>query len=220
MSAKKDALVNIGGFLAFRDEARYDKCLPYGILFEGYSTYGGLAGRDLEAMARGLREGVDEDYLRARTEQVRRLGESLARAGVPILKPIGGHAVYIDAARFLPHVPWHEFPGHALACALYLASGVRAVEVGSLMAGRDPSTGRNRRSRMELMRLAVPRRTYTDNHMDYVADAVTALFERREEIAGVELAREAPVLRHFTSTFRPLSSRGSRRAGGTGEVTT
>ncbi len=219
MSAKKDALVNIGGFLAFREEGPYAKCLPYGILFEGYSTYGGLAGRDLEAMARGLREGVDESYLRARTHQVRLLGKRLVRAGVPVLKPTGGHAVYVDAARFLPHIPWNEFPGHALACALYLSSGVRAVEIGSLMAGRDPSTGGNRRARMELMRLAVPRRTYTDNHMEYVADAVLRLFERREEISGVEFASEAPVLRHFSSTFRPIVSRGSRRSAGKGEVT-
>jgi tryptophanase len=212
MSAKKDALVNIGGFLAFRDSAPYEKCLPFEILFEGYSTYGGLAGRDLEAMARGLREGVDDEYLRARVDQVRRLGERLDRAGVPVLKPIGGHAVYIDAARFLPHVPWDEFPGHALSCALYLASGVRAVEIGSLMAGRDPATGRNRRARMELMRLAVPRRTYTDNHLDYVADAVAGLFERREQIAGVEFASEAPVLRHFASTFGWVGAQGARRA--------
>jgi tryptophanase len=218
MSAKKDALVNIGGFLAFRDKEPFDRCVPYGILFEGYTTYGGLAGRDLEAMARGLREGVDDDYLQARTEQVRRLGERLARAGVPVLKPIGGHAVYIDAARFLPHIPWDEFPGHALACALYLSAGVRAVEIGSLMAGRDPATGRNRRARMELLRLAVPRRTFTDNHMDYVGDAVEVLFERRDEIVGMEFASEAPVLRHFSSTFRPKAPHAPSRTSDKGRV--
>ena len=217
MSAKKDGLVNIGGFLAFRDGEMYEKCLPFGILFEGYATYGGLAGRDLEAMARGLREGVDEAYLKSRTGQVRYLGERLQAVGVPVLVPIGGHAVYLDALRFLPQVPWYEFPGHALACALYLEAGVRAVEIGSLMAARDPETHQNRRARMELMRLALPRRMYTDNHIDYVVQALTALFARREEIPGVELVREAPVLRHFTSTFRPAEHRKSK-AGATGSV--
>jgi tryptophanase len=218
MSAKKDALVNIGGFLAFRDEATYDKCVPFEILFEGYRTYGGLAARDLEAMARGLKEGVDEEYLRARTDQVHRLGQLLDRAGVPVLKPTGGHAVYFDAARFLPHVPWNEFPAHALACALYLSSGIRAVEIGSLMAGRDPTTGANRRTRMELMRLAVPRRTYTDKHLEFVALAITRLYEQRADIHGVEFASEAAVLRHFSSTFRLTGSRGPRPESGKGEV--
>ncbi|HKZ58448.1 MAG TPA: tryptophanase [Candidatus Thermoplasmatota archaeon] len=217
MSAKKDGLVNIGGFLAFRDGEMYEKCLPFGILFEGYATYGGLAGRDLEAMARGLREGVDEAYLKSRTDQVRYLGERLQAAGVPVLVPVGGHAVYVDAGRFLPHVPWYEFPGHALACALYLESGVRAVEIGSLMAARDPETHENRQARMELMRLALPRRMYTDNHIDYVVQALAALYARREEVAGVELVREAPVLRHFTSSFRPVL-RGKSAGGSASPV--
>ena len=203
MSAKKDALVNIGGFLAFRERPLYDLCLPYGILFEGFSTYGGLAGRDLEAMARGLKEGVDDEYLAARVGQVERLGDLIAHAGVPIMRPVGGHAVYVDAARFLEHVPWDQFPGQALACELYLSCGVRGVEVGSLMAGRDPATGKQRRARMELLRLAVPRRMYTDNHLEYVADALAVLYARREEISGLRFEREAAVLPHFTSTFAP-----------------
>jgi tryptophanase len=204
MSAKKDALVNIGGLLGFRERPLFDRCRPYGILFEGFSTYGGLAGRDLEAMARGLREGVDDEYLAARVRQVQRLGELLERAGVPILRPVGGHAVYVDAARFLPHIPWNEFPGHALACALYLSSGVRGVEVGSLMAGSDPVSGKQRRARLELFRLAVPRRVYTDNHLEYAADAVIELHERRDEVEGMRFEEQAPVLPHFISTFRPV----------------
>ena len=201
MSAKKDALANIGGFLAFRDRAAYDACVPYAILFEGYPTYGGLAGRDLEAIARGLKEGVDDAYLASRVGQVQRLGDMLEQGGVPILRPVGGHAVYVDAARFLPHLAWDEFPGHALACALYLEAGVRAVEVGSLMAGRDPVTGAHRRARMELLRLALPRRTYTDNHIEYVAGALVDLLSRRDEVVGVGFKREAEVLPHFTSSF-------------------
>ena len=203
MSAKKDALVNIGGFLAFRDRSLYTECLPHAILFEGYPTYGGLAGRDMEAIARGLKEGVDDEYLASRVRQVARLGELLEEGGVPILRPVGGHAVYVDAARFLPHVPWNQFPGHALACALYLASGVRGVEVGSLMAGRDPATGNQRRARLELMRLALPRRVYTDNHIEYVAQALVDLHERAAEVVGMEMERETTVLPHFSSGFRP-----------------
>lgn len=204
MSAKKDALVNIGGFLAFRRKDLYKACVPFGILYEGYTTYGGLSGRDLEAMARGLREGIDDDYLAARVGQVQRFGRALARAGIPLLKPIGGHGVYIDAARFLPHIPWSQFPGHALACALYLASGVRGVEIGSLMAGRDPVSGQQRQARMELFRLAVPRRMYTDNHLDYVVSALVDLYERRHEVPGFAFEEESPVLPHFVSRFRPV----------------
>ena len=204
MSAKKDALVNIGGFLALRDQALYDKVAPFAVLFEGFLTYGGLAGRDLEAMAVGLEEGVDEDHLAHRIGQVHALGRSLAEAGVPVLTPFGGHAIYVDAAAFLPHLPREELPGQALVSELYLEGGVRAVEVGTVMAGRDPETGENRYPALELVRLAVPRRTYTQAHLEHVAQTVKAVFARREKVRGLAFERETPILRHFTSTFRPL----------------
>jgi tryptophanase len=203
MSAKKDGLANIGGFLALRDEALARKIKERLVLYEGFETYGGLAGRDLEAVAIGLSEVVDEHYLAHRIEQVAHLGERLRERGIPVLVPFGGHAVYVDAGAFLPHVPREEFPGQALAVALYLDSGVRSVEIGSVMFG-------NIHPQHELLRLAVPRRVYMTEHLDFVADSLARLFERRDEIGGFEFEYQADVLRHFTARFRP--SRGSRAA--------
>jgi tryptophanase len=210
MSAKKDGLANIGGFLAVRDEALARKIKERLVLYEGFETYGGLAGRDLEAVAIGLSEVVDEHYLAHRIEQVAHLGERLRARGVPVLVPFGGHAVYVDAGAFLPHVPRDEFPGQALAVALYLESGVRSVEIGSVMFGRKDGDGKPIHPEHELVRLAVPRRVYMTEHLDFVADSLARLWERRDEIAGFEFEYQADVLRHFTARFRP--ARGSRAA--------
>lgn len=200
MSAKKDGLVNIGGFLGMNDDQLCEKVSNLLILVEGFTTYGGLAGRDLEAIARGLEEVLEEDYLRFRVGQVRYLGEMLDKAGVPILKPVGGHAVYVNAREFLPHIPPAQFPGQALVVALYREFGIRAVEIGSLMfAEKDPVTGEERHPPLELVRLAVPRRVYTTMHMNYVAEALISLYQRRESIKGLRLVYEAPMLRHFTA---------------------
>lgn len=200
MSAKKDGLVNIGGFLGMNDDQLCEKVSNLLILVEGFTTYGGLAGRDLEAIARGLEEVLEEDYLRFRVGQVRYLGEMLDKAGVPILKPVGGHAVYVNAREFLPHIPPAQFPGQALVVALYREFGIRAVEIGSLMfAEKDPVTGEERHPPLELVRLAVPRRVYTTMHMNYVAEALISLYQRRESIRGLRLVYEAPMLRHFTA---------------------
>jgi tyrosine phenol-lyase len=203
-SGKKDALVNIGGFAAFRDEGVYEQAASWGILFEGFPTYGGLAGRDLEAMAQGLREVTDEAYLAWRVGQVQWLGERMLAAGTPIVEPVGGHAVFLDALRFLPHLPRTAYPGQALACALYEEGGVRGVEIGAVMAGRDPLSGAERFPRLELVRLAVPRRVYTQSHMTVVGDTVAAAWGRRDAITGLRMTYEAPVLRHFTARFEPL----------------
>ncbi|MDG6225257.1 MAG: tryptophanase [Candidatus Thermoplasmatota archaeon] len=202
MSAKKDAIVNIGGFVATRDPDIYDKIKNYGILFEGFVTYGGLAGRDLEAMAVGMYEGIEESYLAYRIGQVRYLAERLKEAGMPVLWPPGGHAVYLDMKRFLPNIPPDRFPGMAFCAHLYLGSGVRGVEIGTLLNGRDPKTGQNRPAKLELVRLTIPRRVYTFRHMDYVVEAVKKVWSMRDEIKGFELVHEPPVLRHFTARFR------------------
>jgi len=198
MSAKKDGLVNIGGFVASNDEALATKITNMLILIEGFPTYGGLAGRDLEAMAQGLEEVLDERYLEHRIRQVREFGEALVARGVPIIRPIGGHAVYLDAKRFLPHIPQHEFPAQALTCALYLEGGIRGVEIGGLMFEAD-----GKWPELELVRLAVPRRVYTKSHLDYVAEVCGTLYERRTEIVGLRITYEAPVLRHFTARLEP-----------------
>ncbi len=205
MSAKKDGLVNIGGFLALNDDAWAEKVTHLLILVEGFPTYGGLAGRDLEAVARGLREVLDEDYLRFRIGQVRYLGQLLDEAGVPIVKPVGGHAVYIDAKRFLPHIPQAQFPGQALVVALYREYGIRAVEIGSLMfAKKDPETGQELYPDLELVRLAIPRRVYTTMHMNYVAESIIELYRRRDKIRGLRIVYEAPMLRHFTARLEEI----------------
>ena len=205
MSAKKDAIANIGGFVAVReDEEFFRRLQARGIVFEGFPTYGGLAGRDLEAIAVGLREVLAEDYLRFRIEQVAYLGEALAAAGAAVLRPFGGHAVYLDAGAMLPDIPAAEFPGQALTCALYLAAGVRAVEIGSVMAGRDPETGENRHPPLELVRLAVPRRVYTSRQLELAAEAAAEVTADPGAVRGLEIVSEAPVLRHFTARFRPV----------------
>ncbi len=202
MSAKKDALVNIGGFLCTNDDvlARQEKELL--ILTEGFPTYGGLAGRDLEAMAQGLKEILEEDYLQYRLASTRYLGERIAAAGVPIMQPPGGHAIYIDAAAMLPHIPPLQYPGQALTCELYLEGGIRGVEIGSVMfASKDPETGEEVPAPMELVRLAIPRRVYTQSHIDYVIEVIEALHQRRESIRGMRIVEEAPFLRHFSARF-------------------
>ncbi len=204
MSGKKDCLVNIGGFLALNDEDLFQKAKQLVVLFEGMPSYGGLAGRDMEAMARGMRESVDYYYIKHRIEQVRYLGEKLDAAGVPIVKPIGGHAVFLDAKRFLPHIPQDQFPAQALAAALYVISGVRSMERGIISAGRDAKTGNHHYPKLELVRLTIPRRVYTYAHMDVVADAVIELYNNRDKITGLEMVYEPPVLRFFTARFKPL----------------
>jgi tryptophanase len=206
MSAKKDALVNIGGFIAINDSDLAGRLSNALILMEGFVTYGGLAGRDLEAMARGLEEVLDERYLEHRVGQVRRFGERLLAAGVPILQPVGGHAVYLDAKRFLPHVPQHHYPAQALTCALYLEGGVRAVEIGGLMFGApDEKTGEMRWPALELVRLAIPRRVYTDDHLAYVAGVCAKLYRERDRLRGLKVVKRAPVLPHFTARLEPLA---------------
>jgi tryptophanase len=204
MSAKKDAIANIGGFAAIReDEVFFKRLQARGIVFEGFPTYGGLAGRDLEAIAVGLREVLGEDYLRHRIEQVAYLGAVLEERGAAILKPVGGHAVYLNAGRMLPDIPAAQFPAQALTCALYLAGGVRGVEIGSVMAGRDPATGENRVAPLELVRLAVPRRVYSSRQLEQAGDATAEVVADPGAVRGLEMTNEAPVLRHFTARFRP-----------------
>ncbi len=204
MSAKKDALVNIGGFLALDDDDLAMQCRSVLILTEGFPTYGGLAGRDLEAIAQGLDEILDPDYMRYRIRSVEFLGERLIQAGVPIFEPPGGHAIYLDAKRFLPHIPAERFPGQALMAALYLEGGVRSCEIGSVMFGRYDSDGRFIGAANELVRLAIPRRVYTQSHIEYLIEVIVEVFQHREEVRGLRFAYEAPVLRHFMSTFTPV----------------
>lgn len=209
MSAKKDGLANIGGFLATNDERLATQERNLLILTEGFPTYGGLAGRDLDAIAVGLREALDEDYLLYRIRSTTYLGEHISKAGVPIVQPPGGHAIYIDAAAFFPQVPPRELPGQALVVELYREAGIRAVEIGSVMFGkRNPETGEEIPGPMELVRLAIPRRVYTQSHIDYVVEAILQVWPRRETVAGYRFTEQAPVLRHFTARFEPLVGRG------------
>jgi tryptophanase len=201
MSAKKDGIVNMGGFLALNDDALTAKARNLLIMTEGFPTYGGLAGRDLEAIAQGLDEVVDEHYLRYRIRSVEYLGERLTGAGVPILQPPGGHAIYLNAKRFLPHIPIEQYPGQSLVVELYRRGGIRSVEIGSVMFGKYDGNGTLIPSRMELVRLAIPRRVYTQSHIDYVIEVVIETFQHRDELKGYRIIEEAPTLRHFTLKF-------------------
>jgi len=203
MSAKKDGLANIGGWLAVDDDGLAERCRNLLILTEGFPTYGGLAGRDLEAIAQGLSEVVQEDYLHYRIRSTAYLGEALDRAGVPVVKPIGGHAVYIDARSLLPHIPPLAYPGQALAVALYREGGIRGCEIGTVMFGRHPD-GSETAAAMDLVRLAIPRRTYTQSHIDYVIEVVRWVAERAGDLRGLRMTEEPPQLRHFTARFQPL----------------
>jgi len=199
MSSKKDAIVNMGGFIAMRSKELFEKASVFNIMFEGYITYGGMSGRDMNALAQGLREGTEFDYLETRISQVAYLGERLLQFGVPVQQPFGGHAIFVDAKRFLPQIPKEQFQAQTLAVELYLESGVRGVEIGALLADRDPDTRENRYPALELLRLTIPRRVYTNNHMDYVATALGNVYERRNSIIkGLKITGEAPIMRHFT----------------------
>jgi tryptophanase len=202
ISAKKDPLANIGGWLAVNDDAIAEQCRNLEILTEGFPTYGGLAGRDLDAIAVGLREAVDEDYLRYRIASTGYLGEALRRLGVPVVVPFGGHAIFIDARELLPHIPPLQYPGQALACGLYVEGGVRSCEIGTVMFGRH-ADGSEQPARMDLVRLAVPRRTYTQSHIDYVIEVVERVAAKAAELVGMEMVHEPARLRHFTARFRP-----------------
>ena len=205
VSAKKDGMANIGGFLACRDGELAARLRQLLVVTEGFPTYGGLAGRDLDAIAQGLDEVVREDYQQYRHASIRYVVDRLHDAGVPVLRPAGGHAIFLDAARFLPHIPRSAFPGQALAIELYLAGGIRSCEIGSAMLGRhDAETGEEHPAQHELVRLAIPRRTYTQSHMDYLIEVVQDVFERRDSLSGVEFAWQPAVLRHFSAHFRPL----------------
>lgn len=204
MSAKKDALVNMGGFLALRDEAVAEACTNLLIITEGFTTYGGLSGRDMEAIAVGLDEVFDPHYLDYRIRSTTFLGEKLHALGVPLMRPIGGHAVYVDAKQLYPHIPAHEYPGQALVCELYRLGGIRSVEIGSVMFGTYATDGSLRPARMELVRLAIPRRVYTQSHIEYVAETFEEIIRTRRDTHGYRIVKEPKFLRHFTAWFEPL----------------
>ena len=205
MSGKKDGLVNMGGFLAVNDDELARNARNILVVTEGFPTYGGLAGHDLEAFARGLDEVLQEDYLKYRIRSVSYLGEELHKSGIPIYHPPGGHAIYLDASTFLPHIPGHAYPGQALACEIYLAGGIRTCEVGSVMFGKkDPASGEFIPARLEMVRLAIPRRVYTQSHIDYVAECIADVFKKRKKIKGMRIVYDPPVLRHFTAKFKPI----------------
>ena len=206
MSAKKDAFVNMGGFLALNDDSLASHARNLLIVTEGFTTYGGLAGRDLEAIAQGLEEIVDENYLTYRLRSVEYLGQKLVAGGVPIVEPPGGHAIYLDAKRFAPHLRQDQYSGQAIVCELYRAGGIRAVEIGSVMFGKYGPSGALISPPMELVRLAIPRRVYTQSHIDYVIEVVLETFNRRKDLTGYKIIEEAPVLRHFTAKFEPITS--------------
>jgi tryptophanase len=203
MSAKKDGIANIGGWLAMNDDAWAEQARNLEILTEGFPTYGGLAGRDLEAIAQGLREVIDDDYLRYRIRSTAYLGEALVESGIPCVQPIGGHAVYLDAAALLPHIPPLQYPGQALACALYREGGIRGCEIGTVMFGQHPD-GTETPASMELVRLAIPRRVYTQSHIDYVIEVIRWVAERAADLRGMRIVDQPSALRHFTARFEPI----------------
>jgi tryptophanase len=205
MSAKKDAFANIGGFIAMHDEALALQCRNLLIITEGFPTYGGLAGRDLDAIAIGLKEVMDEHYLEYRIRSIAYLTEKLVAAGVPVMQPAGGHAVYLDAKAFLSHIPVHQYPGQALVGALYEEGGIRSVEIGSLMFGKYDADGNLIPAMMELVRLAIPRRVYTQSHIDYVAEIIIEVFQNRHNYKGLTITYETPFLRHFTAQLKPIT---------------
>lgn len=199
MSSKKDAIVNMGGFIAFREEAAWQACQMYNIMYEGFITYGGMSGRDMSALAQGLKEGTDFDYLETRISQVAYLAAKLDEYGIPFQRPAGGHAIFVDAKKILTNVPKEQFVAQTLGIELYIEGGVRGVEIGTLLADRDPVTRENRYPSLELLRLAIPRRVYTNNHMDYIAAALKNVFDRRNSISsGYVIKKELPIMRHFT----------------------
>ncbi|HEY8733947.1 MAG TPA: tryptophanase, partial [Puia sp.] len=204
MSAKKDAFANIGGFLAMQDEGLALKCRNLLVITEGFPTYGGLAGRDLEAISIGLKEVLEENYLEYRIRSIEYLAKKLTAAGVPIMQPAGGHAVYIDAKSFVSHIPVDQYPGQALVGALYLHGGIRSVEIGSLMFGKYDSKKNLVPAQMELVRLAIPRRVYTQSHIDYVAEVIIDVFNERNKIKGLRIIEEAAILRHFTAKLETV----------------
>lgn len=214
MSAKKDALVNIGGFLALNDDRLAEQARNLVVVYEGLHTYGGLAGRDMEAMSIGIEESLQEDHMRARVGQVHYLGQKLIDAGIPVVHPLGGHGVFIDASRFLPHIPREEFPAQALAAALYVDSGVRSMERGAVSAGRDHETGENIYPALELIRLTLPRRVYTQAHMDVVAESLIDLHANPRDICGMRMVFEPEHLRFFQARFEPLSTARNREHEG------
>ena len=205
MSAKKDAMVNIGGFLAMNDPKLYDGACNLVVVYEGLHTYGGMAGRDMEALAIGITESVQYDHIKARVGQVKYLGQKLMDAGVPIVQPVGGHAVFLDVRRFLPHIPQEQFPAQALAAAIYVESGVRAMERGAVSAGRNKETGENYMPKLELVRLTIPRRVYTQAHMDVTAEAIIDVMENADRVKGLKFTYEPELLRFFQGRFEPVS---------------
>ncbi|MCD4697761.1 MAG: tryptophanase [Bacteroidales bacterium] len=205
MSSKKDAIVNMGGFIGFRERKMYEEASVYNIMFEGFVTYGGMSGRDMNALTQGLLEGTEFDYLETRIKQVAYLGEKMKSYGIPMMEPFGGHAIFIDAKKFLPNIPKEEYIAQTLVTEIYLVGGVRAVEIGTLLADRDPDTRENRYPELELVRLAIPRRVYTNSHMDYIAATLANVYERRNKLThGLRILREAPIMRHFTVELEKL----------------